>query len=109
MTHVPKGSFHGCWQALTLALPLALFYYDDYYYYYYYYYFIPIAAGRSAWRQVPGSALHRCFKSTRTTWASPATNSCKLATYSTCQENGAKLQARSSCGRNPTGTHALGV
>ena len=55
------------------------------------------------------SALHRCFKSTRTTWASPATNSCKLATYSTCQENGAQLQARSSCGRDPTGTHALGV
>ena len=26
--------------------------------------FIPIAAGRSAWRQVCGSALHRCFKST---------------------------------------------
>ena len=66
-------------------------YYDYYYYdyccyYYYYCYFIPIAAGRSAWRQVHGSALHRCFKSTRTIWASPATNSCKLATYSTCQE-----------------------
>ena len=70
--------------------------YCYYYYYYYYYYFsfIPIAAGRSAWRHVRGSALHRCFKSTRTTWASPATNSCNLATYSTCQENGAKTSCK---------------
>ena len=51
-----------------------------------YYYFIPIAAGRSAWRSGSGSALHRCFSSTKSR-ASSATNTCKRATYSSSQES----------------------
>ena len=57
------------------------------YCHHYYHYFIPIAAGRSAWRSGSGSALHPRFVSAQSTWASSATNSCKLATYSTSRES----------------------